>query len=299
MRSAITRGLSSAALALAVAAGAARAAPPVFLHAATIVGDGQEVPLLFPEGIACSDDGALVIADTGNGRIVRYRYVDGQLTGGTPVAVAQAPYPTRVQIDRKGNILVLDRKAHRIARLDVAGTFTSYLDARGKSGAAAVVGAFKLDAADSAYVLDLAEKHVLVLSAEGQLTREIDLPAGAFTDLAVDPAGKIYAVEAGSASLWVADRAATSFRVLAAKMREYLNFPGYLAVSGGRLLVVDQNGHGIVTVGLDGSYQGRQLALGWNDGSLYYPAQACFSEHGFAAVADRSSSRVQIFKTGR
>lgn len=294
-----TRGLVAAALAAALAGGSAGAAPPSFIHAATIYRDEQEVPLRFPEGVACTDDGVLVVADSGNARLVRYSYRDGRLQGGTPVVVPQVPYPTRLQIDGKGNLLVLDRKERRIARLDVAGTFVSFLDVKGPTGAPARVGAFKLDGAGNVYVQDLATDKLLVVSPAGSVTRQVDLPRGAVTDVAVDQAGKIYAVDAGSASVWVAERSATAFKALATGMRDYLSFPGYVAPAGGRLFVVDQNGHGLVALGLDGSYQGRQLGLGWSDGFLYYPAQVCFTEKGWVGVADRSNHRVQIFRTGK
>ncbi len=289
-------GLSAATV---LAAGGARAAPPAFVHAATILQDEQQAPLRFPEGVACTSDGTVVVADSGNGRLVRFAYRDGQVSGGTPVVLKEVPYPTRLQIDGKGNILVLDRKARRIARLDPTGTFVAYVDVKAPSGASALVGSFKLDGSDNLFAQDLASNKVLVLSPAGAATRQLDLPAGAVTDIAVDAAGKIYALDAASASVWIADRGATAFKPLATGMREYLSFPAYVTVTGGRLLVMDQNGHGMVMLGLDGSYQGRQLGLGWSNGFLYYPAQICLSEKGFAVVADRSNNRVQIFKTGK
>jgi hypothetical protein len=56
---------------------------------------------------------------------------------------------------------------------------------------------------------------------------------------------------------------------------------------------------GIVTIGPDGSYQGRELTIGWNDGQLYYPAQICLTEGGDLFVADRQNHRVQIFSVKR
>lgn len=294
-----TRGLAAVALVVMLTGGAAHAATMSFIHAASVYRDELNVALRFPEGVACTDAGTVVVADSGNSRLVRYSYRDGQLSGGTSVTVAQVSYPTRVQIDGKGGILVLDRKARRIARLDVTGAFIAFLDIKGASGAPVVVGAFKLDRQDNAYVQDLATNKLLVVAPSGSVTRQLDLPRGAVTDVGVDAAGTIYAVEAGAASVWVAERSASSFKALATSMREYLSFPGYVAPWGGRVFVVDQNGHGLVILGLDGSYQGRQLGLGWNDGFLYYPSQVCFTEKGDAFVADRSNHRVQIFRTSR
>jgi hypothetical protein len=54
---------------------------------------------------------------------------------------------------------------------------------------------------------------------------------------------------------------------------------------------------GVVVLGNDGSYQGRQLTLGWSEGSVYYPSQLCVNEKGIAAIADRGNHRVQVFTT--
>jgi hypothetical protein len=78
-----------------------------------------------------------------------------------------------------------------------------------------------------------------------------------------------------------------------------MNFPTYLTGGKGKFFLVDQNGNGIVVLGADGSFQGRQLAIGWGDGFLYYPAQLCINAGGDAFIADRSNNRVQIFNTTR
>ncbi len=64
---------------------------------------------------------------------------------------------------------------------------------------------------------------------------------------------------------------------------------------GGRLLLVDQHGQGLVVLGLDGAFQGRFLAMGWSEGAVYYPSQLCVSDAGTAFVADRGNHRVQLF----
>ena len=78
-----------------------------------------------------------------------------------------------------------------------------------------------------------------------------------------------------------------------------MNFPVYMTGSKGRFFLVDQNGNGIVVLGADGAFQGRQLAIGWSDGYLYYPAQLCINGAGTAFIADRGNNRVQVFDTTR
>jgi hypothetical protein len=89
---------------------------------------------------------------------------------------------------------------------------------------------------------------------------------------------------------------ANSFSPLMKSLREYLNFPTSMTTDNrGTLYVVDENGGGIVILGRDGAYLGRQLSLGWNEGLLYYPSQMCLNEKGEVFIADRGNSRIQIF----
>jgi len=289
------------ALALLSAPLAARAEGAGFRHERSIYLDDKEGALRSPEGVACDDKGSFVVADTGNGRILTYTWKDGSLRGGTPFKAAQLSYPVRVQIDSRGNVLVLDRKARRIGRVDARNGFAGWVEPKGASNQSAIIPvAFKLDAADSVYVLDVAGRRVLVLDARDNLTREVALPrSGVFTDVAVDAAGRIYAVDAVAAAVWAVDKGGSAFQDLTKSLKDRMNFPGSITASRGKLYVVDQNGNGVVVLGQDGSYQGRELSIGWTDGLLYYPAQLCMNERGDAFVADRNNNRVQIFATAK
>ena len=255
-----------------------------------------------PEGVACDDHGALVVADTGNARLLTFRWKDGALDSGAQVRLAQLPYPVRVQIDSKGFVLALDRRAKRIVRVDAKGAFAGYLEPQGASSGPVTPAAFKLDAADRAYVLDVVAAKVFVVSPEGRVTRELPLPKGAsgITDVAVDSGGQIYVVDAVTAVVFAAGASATAFQPLSKGLKEMISFPTYLTADNrGKLYLVDQNGSGIVRLGVDGSFQGRELAMGWSDGAVYYPAQLCINSGGDVFLADRNNNRVQIFATPR
>jgi hypothetical protein len=286
--------------ALASAPGLARGAS--LAHRLTIYLDDKEEPLRAPEGIACNDGGALVVADTGGARLLVYTYRDGKLTGGAPVKLAEATYPVQVQVDGKGNVVVLDGRTRRLVRVDTAGKYAGVVALKGASGLATVVpSAFKLDATGSLYVLDVAGSRVLVAGADGRVTRELPLPKGKeqFTDVAVDGNGRILAVDAAASRVWAAEKGATSFKAIGEPMKDRVSFPVALADHGGRLYLVDQHGHGIAVLGGDGSFQGRELEMGWVDGKVYYPAQICLTGDGQVFVADRNNNRVQIFSEGR
>jgi hypothetical protein len=180
------------------------------------------------------------------------------------------------------------------------GTFQSLLELPAVAGAPPVPESFRIDAAGSLYVIDLASSGVLVVSPEGKLERTVPIPKGkVFTDLTVDATGTIFTIDPVGATVWGAPRNATAFQQLGASFKDRASFPDSIESTGkGRLLVADQNGHGLITLGLDGAFLGRQLGMGWSDGMLYYPAQICITQSS-VVVADRGNSRVQIFSSGQ
>jgi hypothetical protein len=101
------------------------------------------------------------------------------------------------------------------------------------------------------------------------------------------------------ANVYTAQANALEFQKLASDLREYVSFPANITVDEhGALFLVDRNGGGVVQLGPDGSYLGRQLVLGWKDGLVYYPEQMCILEADESKIfiADRGNSRVQVFK---
>jgi hypothetical protein len=295
-----SRLLLAAALALAPAAAPAEGI--AFVHEATIYIDAKEQPLLAPEGVACADNGAVVVADTGNHRLLFYTYKDGRLDGGSEVKLVQLTSPVRLQITSKGELLALDGKTRKIVKVGADGVFAGLLEPKGLEGPGEpVIGAFKVDASDSVWVLDIAGRRVLALDGAGKVTRQVKLPpaAGTVTDIALDVGGTLYALDGVGAAVWVAEKGATEVKLLAKDLKDKMSFPIYLTAAKGRLFLVDQYGSGIALLGVDGSYQGRQLSIGWSEGLVNYPSQLCLTEAGAAFVADRFNNRVQVFATSR
>jgi hypothetical protein len=297
------RSAAAAALAsLLLWAGTARAGAIALRPVRALYVDAKEGPLKRPEGVACAieADGSsvVVVADTGNRRVVRYRIAKDATMGAVVEAkLDQLTSPLRVQLDSKGNALVLDGKTRRLVRVGPGGEFRGFLEPKGAGGGPELrIGSFKVAAEDGFVVLDFASPRVLVLDSAGTVTRQVGLPkASLFTDVAVDGAGNLYAVDAREAALWVADPSAKEFKRLTPSMKQYMSFPTYVAVDRALLLVVDQNGAGIVQVGIDGSYQGRALAFGASEGLVAYPSQVCTTSSGETFVADRANNRVQLF----
>jgi hypothetical protein len=284
-----------AVVALLVAAGAARAESLAFSHAGTVYLDATGGRLKAPEGVACTDSGRFVVADTGNARLLVYNAKDGKIGGGTEIKLPQLQYPLRVQIDSKGNVLAFDSKTRKIVKVDANGAFGGNLDLQGAAGELKLA-AFKLDATDNVVALDLAGRRVLVADAAGKVTREVPLPEGAVaTDVAIDGSGTVYAIDPVGGTLWSAGRDAASFTALVKKLQDLMSFGMYVTAWQGKIIVVDQNGSGLVILGPDGGFLGRRLSIGWTDGLVNYPAQVCLQSTGLAFVADRFNNRVQLF----
>lgn len=262
--------------------------------------DEKGVSLKYPEGAACDDKGGLVVADTANGRLLRYTYQEGTVKGGTELKPSQLVYPIRLQLGSKGDIYALDGKQRRIIHLKLDGAFDRYLDPQGVPAPTAVVPrSFKVTANDAIYLLDIFGERVLVLDRVGRFQSQLPFPKGYgfFSDLAVTAAGDVLLLDSVNAMVYAARKGAAEFTPLSKNLREYVSFPTYMTTdSRGVIYLVDQDGGAIVTLGQDGSFTGRMLNLGWKEGQLYYPGQICMGGEGMLAVADRNNSRVQVFE---
>jgi hypothetical protein len=119
---------------------------------------------------------------------------------------------------------------------------------------------------------------------------------GFFSDLAVDSMGNIFLADSVGRKVFHASKDSTSIAPLTENLREDVNFPVSIAVDNrGSLLMVDQNGGGVIILGNDGSFRGRQLNVGWKEGLLRYPSQICVDNKGIVFIADRENNRIQMY----
>ncbi|MFB3885107.1 MAG: NHL repeat-containing protein [Thermodesulfobacteriota bacterium] len=252
-----------------------------------------------PEGVACNEKGLLIVGDTGNGRLLQYSYQEKSLKDGREIRVPQLPCPIRIQVNSKGEIFALDGKERRIIRLSAEGEYKGYVNPEGvPSPSSFVPRSFKIDSKDNFYILDIFGARVILISPDGKYQRHVDFPKdyGFFSDLQVDLKGSIFLVDSVKHRVFSAGKEAKEFSALTQNLRGYLNFPTAMTSDNrGMIYLVDENGGGIVILGQDGSFLGRQLSMGWNEGLLYYPSQICINDKGDVFVADRGNSRVQIF----
>lgn len=270
----------------------------IMKYALSAYADEKGIGLNQPEGIACKDD-RLVVADTGNGRLVLYTLQDGQLRGGKEIKLPQVVYPIRARVNSKGDIFVLDERQRKVVRLTPEGTFKQYLEPGGSATEGMVVPAgIDLDGADNIYLLDIVGGRVLVLDADGKMQRQISFPKeyGFITDLAANSKGTVFLIDGVKSMVYANAADPNAFAPITGIMKEDLKFPSNIAADArGMLFISDQNSGGIVVVSQDGAFRTRLLSLGWKEGAVRYPAQICFGNNGAFLVADRANNRIQMF----
>jgi sugar lactone lactonase YvrE len=110
-----------------------------FKHVVSVYADDKGIGLKKPEGVACNGKSLLIVADTGNGRLVRYTFQDRSSKGGAEIKLPQLTSPVSVQLNSKGEIFALDGKQRRIVRLSPEGEFKSHLAVEGSSSSSAFI----------------------------------------------------------------------------------------------------------------------------------------------------------------
>jgi sugar lactone lactonase YvrE len=253
--------------------------------------DSKLVALKAPQGVACTAEGRVIVADTGNHRLLAYSFKDGTLSPGAVFAFPELGSPARVQIDSRGNVFSLDSKTRRIVRVADDGRFGGFVTPKGlPAGKGYFPISFKLGPRDELFILDAASGRVVVLDRAGVFQRLIPEPSGArFDDIAVDSKGTVFAVDGRNAQVYAGAAVLASVKGLA-------NFASSIAVTAaGRLVLSDSHGHALLTLGADGAFLGKRSSMGWSAGFLYYPEQLCLDAKGDLFVADRGNNRLQAF----
>jgi sugar lactone lactonase YvrE len=270
-------------------------------YTTSIYADDKGLGLNHPEGVACSGKSLLIVADSGNGRLLRYSIKDAEIELGTvEIKLEEISYPIKTEINSRDEIYILDRKERRIVRSSLAGKFQGYLQPLGlPSPTAYVPRSFTIDRNDNIYILDILSERVLILDPGGRYVGQIKFPQeyGFFSDISVDFRGTVLIVDVVDGKVFSAVKNSASFSPLTSSLEEYVRFPASLTTDErGRIYLVDRNGGSIITLGQDGSFLSRQSGMGWKEGSLNYPGQMCINKKGEIFVADTNNSRVQMFR---
>ena len=250
-----------------------------------------------PRGVDYDGESVLAIADTGNHRILVYRVEGDKVAFVNEMRVNEARHPVRVRLAADGGVLVLDGRSHRIARVSKEGVFLSWVAVPESDRMDPVVRSFDIDSEGNLYVLEAGSGRALVLAPDDSPRREIAYgpEVRSLADLALGSDGRVFAVDSVARRVFVAQEGDASFQPLTDPMADDMTFPTGIAADGeGYLYLADDHGSGIVVLGQDGSFQGRESAMGWKEGFLRYPSGVSAGKN-LLFVADRGNNRVQIF----
>lgn len=271
-----------------------------FRHTLSLYSDAQGRGLNQPQGVACLDDSVLLVADTGNNRLLRYELtVDGskpKVAAWKPAAMA---FPQRIRVDRQGEIYVFDGKLRRVLHLSPDGSFLGFIDpAPLPTPGRSVIRSFDIDQNNNIYFLDIFSKRVMVCHAGGPCQRQIQFPAtyGFFSDIVVDAGENVLILDSINAQVFSAKADAETFSPQSQNLKEYARFPTSLTLDRqGRIYLSDHNGSKIVILARTGAFDARLSALGWKEGFLNHPSQICLNGKGLLFIADTSNNRIQVF----
>jgi hypothetical protein len=272
-------------------------------HFQSVYADDKETGFHSPEGVGCDGKGHILVADSGNGRLVQFTLIDGKAMPDKEIKVPELSFPVRVHTNSKGEIFALDGRQRRVVRFSSSGGYLGRVDAVDSPPPATVIPrSFDIGKDDVIYLLDVFAGRVLVLTPEGKFSKKIDFPEGyeVISDLAVDERGTIFLIDSVKAIVYVAAKGSGKFSTLTESMKDMMQFPSTITTDvRGNIYLADKNGGNIYIVGQDGSFKGGQVTMGWKEGQLRYPCQLCVNDKGEVIVADRDNNRVQIFSTAR
>ncbi|HEX7124285.1 MAG TPA: NHL repeat-containing protein, partial [Thermodesulfobacteriota bacterium] len=157
-----------------------------------------------PLGVAAAPDGTLLVADTGNHRIVRLA-PDGRIVatyGGPGKDPGEFERPSAVAAAPDGTFLVADTGNHRVQRLDPAGRPLSTMGRLGSGPGDLVEPAGIAVAPDGRIaVADTGNHRIVLLAPDGEPLAVVGRP-GRGADGLLRPTGLAYAPDG---ALWIAD----------------------------------------------------------------------------------------------
>jgi len=265
----------------------------------TIYVDAKGSAMRIPQGVTYDGVSQLVVSDTGNRRLLVFSLTDDAAVPTFEMRLREVTYPTRVKFEPSGTILVLDGKSHRIARVTTGGEFQGYVELASDGGQDPVIKSFDVDSEGNLWVLDVANGRIVVVGPDGDSSRTIATPAEArfLSDLTVSSSGAVFVVDSVGRRVFVARKGDPAASALGDGLEEDVEFPTCIVVdsASGVLFIADQYGGGIVVLGQDGSFHGRQSSMGWKKGYLRYPSDLS-AAGGYLFVADRENNRVQWFE---
>jgi tripartite motif-containing protein 71 len=260
--------------------------------------DGSLVPggaarLNGARGLAVDHQGRIVVADTGDHRVLilsRDGTVEREF-GGYGWDEARFDGPSDLAIYPGFYIYVLDRGNHRVQRFDVEGDYVDTIVGEGDADAPIAIDVGR---SGEILLLDADSQSVLVFSQFGEAMP----PVGRFgvgegglvqpADVAVGPGGEIAVADPGRASVEVFDQFGTHVRSLTAA--DSLGAVAVVFDTRSNVLVADEAHGRVVAFSPTGAI--TATLSGDSEGNPFRPADLAIAPDGDLLVLDGVSGRI-------
>ena len=292
-----------ASFAACLIAGRADAQNYAFVRALT--GSGTAVgSLKAPSGIAIGNNGAIVVADTGNDRIVAFDANGNEvlLFGTSGAGAGQFSHPASVAVDKAGAFYVANTYNFRIEKFDAAGKFLlqfgSYGAGAGQLGAAYSVAA---SVTGPVYVADAAYSRIEQYDATGAFLSQFGAggqSAGRFYapyGLAADAAGALFVADTYNNRIQKFNGSVQALQITAFNGSDGFNLPRGVSVDAAKnIFGADTGNNRVVKFDSDGNYE---TAFGPANGvgKLSAPNALAIDGRGNVWIADTSDNRIAQF----
>ena len=301
-----------------------------------IAGVAGEAPgqLRNPRDVAIAPDGRIVVADSGNHRIVvfdaqgnfltawgspcnlygegRSGCVDPDGAGPLELGDGQFQEPWGVAVDQEGNVYVADTWNHRIQKFTLDGQFLGkwgfFTNTEGQLGQPVGMWGPRdivIDANGDLYVTDTGNKRIQKFDKEGNFLAQYGgggVIAGRFDEpvgLAIDAQGNFYVADTWNRRVQKFDPEFTFLKewpIYGWESQSVANKP-YLAVdsAAGLVYVTDPEGYRVLVFDTEGNFRLTFGQYGMDMQSLGLPNGIAVDGEGNVYVADAENHRILIF----
>ncbi len=270
-------------------------------HVATIYGNEISKPFNQPCGLFYDEAAQKIyIADTMNNRLVSFDSAYKYLSEFS--AKGKLETPTSLVRDNRGRLIITESRKNKVTIIDVKKKTVLSLDFSQVPPKDPVIpGNLTIDKNNNLYVVDRANKRILVFNNQDKYQKEITAgkePAG-FNDVKVDENGNIYTLDTVNGRVYIFNRNGEFLTKFGKRGEGEANFdfPVSLAVDRrGLIYVVDRHKNMVLIFNKKGDFQKKSFQLGWNEGKIYYPEFIFIDKSQRIFIVDRDNNRINIYK---
>ena len=281
---------------------------PSMLHASeqfklitAIYGDEISGPFNQPSGIFFDEEKKrLCLADTMNNRLVSFDSTYVFISEFN--AEATMKLPLYIVKDSKERLIVTESQKNQVTIINIKEKASHALDfSQVPQKNPIIPGSLAIDSKDNLYVIDRANKRILIFDNKENYVKELTIKEGltGFDDVKVNEKGHIYAIDTLKGQIYVfanTGKLLTKFGKRG-KGEGKFDFPVSLAVDRrGLIYVVDRHKNMVLIFTEKGEFQESFSQLGWQEEKLYYPSYIFIDKSQRIFVVDRDNDRIQIFK---